>query len=260
MLNDPRPFFRRPLLRSVVGRIGAWIIPLLNSTVLLQPMAAHAASPKTPCPRYIAEKSGEIFYPRENFRCFASTRDAERAGYVGMRSLVNPDYSGWWRWNLSLASNTCGGERSSNAATTYFLQLKQDSSSGLFGSLCPGSETFIGALPVKDPAIGFSITSSTQVLGDPFCNGGTAVVSYVMEARDFDPLFTAAKSAKLTQIKSCMGESDRRCRATWRGSGGRETTDHRFWPQISNNINEFGQNCGAALATCQSCHAAPAQR
>jgi|GEM_PF-3697735 len=230
---------------------------------LVMTSGAFALPTKTQCPKFIAEKQGEIYYPRENYRCFASARAAERSGFLGTRALVAPNYSGWWRWNLTLKSNNCGGPTRATAATTYFLQLKHDPASGLFGSLCPGSDTFVGAAPPKDPSLGFSITSTRRTTAEPFCNGLPATISYVFEARNFDALFTESKTAKLTQVTVCDTPANladapaRRCSASFSGAGARESTDHRFWPQISNNTNEFGVNCTAALTTCQGCHAAP---
>lgn len=216
-----------------------------------------AAPVKTSCPKFIAEKQGEIYYPKKNYRCFSSVKEAQRAGLNSFRALVNPDYSGWWRFNLTLNSNSCGGANSLSAPSTYFLQLKHDQSTGLFGSLCPGSDTFVGAAPRKDTNAGFTLTSSKDLSGIEFCPGGEAQVSYIFEARDFDAFFSEAKTATLTQVTVCKSDASLRCRAAWVGSGGRESADHRFWPQIYNDITQFGANCSAALNSCQDCHAAP---
>ncbi len=223
----------------------------------LSAIPSLAAPTKTVCPKLIAEKRGEIYYPRENYRCFSSVKAARRAGLIGVKSLVNPNYSGWWRFNLTLSTNSCGGASSASSPTTYFLQLKHDQSTGLFGSLCPGADTFVGPAPRKDPNAGFSMTSSSKISNVAFCANGEAQVSYIFEARDFDSLFSDAKSAKLTQVTVCSHDASVRCRATWTGAGARESTDHRFWPQIHNDINQFSSSCTTALSTCQGCHAAP---
>jgi hypothetical protein len=237
------------------------ITRLIACLVLVGAVAQAAPTRTTPtrtnCPRLIAEKAGELYYPRENYKCFSSVREAQRAGFLSSRALVAPDYSGWWRLNLKLSANSCGGATSSPSDTTYFLQLKHDRTSGLFGSLCPGNDRFVGALPRTDPKEGFTVSSLSSASADPFCNGGPSEISYMLEARSFDSFFSESKVTRLTQVKVCLNDQSRRCRATWSGNGARETTDHRFWPQVSNDLGEFSASCTAALNTCQGCHAAP---
>ena len=224
--------------------------------------AAHAApqGATTQCPQYIAEKKGGLFFPKRNFKCFPSARSAKRAGFFsGAATQAIPNYTGWWRFGFKQVSSNCATAADLGNTATIFLQIKHDGT-GIFGGLCPlVGNRYVGPVPPAQSLAqeqGFTISSRIQTRGDAECGGTTGETVYNFEARDFDSTFTKTTHARFTAVKTCADPryGTFRCSTVWEGQGGRETPDHRFWPDVPDDTSEFGNTCAVALTKCSGCH------
>ncbi|MBX7137375.1 MAG: hypothetical protein K1X83_05275 [Oligoflexia bacterium] len=223
---------------------------------------SSASSHEVRCPPFIAERAGGLFYPKRNYACFPSARAARKAGLAGPALAQSlPDYTGWWRLGFKKVSDSCSGNLSSDLArTTIFLEIRQDSA-GLYGTLCPNSATNYSGVapplkPVEAQRQGFSVSTRIITSGDTDCAGGDAETVNTVEARNFDQNYRNALTARFISVKSCVdpGQSSFRCARVYEGQGGRETPDHRFWPDVPTRLEEFSPACQTALTKCSGCH------
>ena len=233
-------------------KAGTFLLILIAAIALL-PGFVIAESPRgtIACPRVLVKKGETGVQEGASYRCFKNVREATSRGFSIPSRTKGDGLTGWWRLNLNIARTTCADVEKDQGRTTLFLQLRE-SSDGLFADTCPGGERYVG----KRGSDGRSFTLSTQqeLHYDPACGGDNSLLTILFDFNDV--VGREVSQVRYSLIRSCLGAQTgmQRCSTTWKGNGGRERPDHRFWPEVSENVSDFNAACTTALTKCSGCH------
>lgn len=205
------------------------------------------------CPTVIADKKNKLYYSGKDFSCFDSSQTLKRKGYARARAATRSNYTGWWRMNLNPVEDTCSGiSVRGSGRVTFFLQLKQDKED-LFGAVCPSPERYTGQ---SLGSRGFVVVAKREIQRDDTCGGTASEMAYSFSAAQLDDKLSTAREVTYRAVKTCLDPAfgHVRCHTVWKGDGGREMPNHRFWPTVPENLTQFDATCSDALTRCDGCH------